>query len=216
VEKQQFSSLLTQELNLWQLILTGSLTTHRERLHDALKAESSLENPLKAMCQWNCPFHDKAKAVAPITMDNVCTRWIVSSLDELIDISVVDEGWKTLWTRANNNYQSAIVLLHKKEDFTNEQVASFQKQANIFFQSWVKLHGIEGVTNYIHMMGSGHFTEYLYKWKNLYRYSQQGWEAMNALIKTFYYHRTNHGGSTGNKGTSKKSRLVPIACCRGD
>jgi hypothetical protein len=60
------------------------------------------------------------------------------------------------------------------------------------------------------MVGSGHFAEYLYKWRNLYPYSQQGWEAMNAMIKTFFYHRTNHGGSAGNKGTSQKSRLVPI------
>jgi hypothetical protein len=33
----------------------------------------------------------------------------------------------------------------------------------------------------------------------------------DALIKTFFYRRTNHGGAAGNKGTSKKSRLVPIA-----
>lgn len=34
---------------------------------------------------------------------------------------------------------------------------------------------------------------------------------MNAMIKTFFYRGTNHGGSAGNKGTSQKSRLVPIA-----
>jgi hypothetical protein len=45
------------------------------------------------------------------------------------------------------------------------------------------------------MIGAGHLAEYLYKWRNLYRYSQQGWEAMNALIKTFFYRRTNHGGA---------------------
>ena len=67
----------------------------------------------------------------------------------------------------------------------------------------------EGITNYLHMIGSGHIADYLYKWKNLYRFSQQGWEAMNSLIKTFFFRRTSHGG--GVKGKSKKSRLIPIA-----
>jgi hypothetical protein len=94
----------------------------------------------------------------------------------------------------------------------NEEIATFQKHVDLFFQNWVKLHGVEGITNYILMMGTGHFAEYLYKWKNLYQYSQQGWEALNTLIKTFYFRRTNHGGSAGNKGVSNKSKLIPIAC----
>jgi hypothetical protein len=67
----------------------------------------------------------------------------------------------------------------------------------------------EGITNYLHMIGSGHIAEYLYKWKNLYRFSQQGWETMNSFIKTFFFCRTSHGG--GVRGASKKSRLIPIA-----
>jgi len=37
----------------------------------------------------------------------------------------------------------------------------------------------------------------------------EGWEAMNSLIKTFFFRRTSHGG--GVRGNSKKSRLIPIA-----
>jgi hypothetical protein len=59
------------------------------------------------------------------------------------------------------------------------------------------------------MIGAGHVADYLYKWKNLYRFSQQGWEAMNSLIKTFFFRRTSHGG--GVKGNSIKSQLFPIA-----
>jgi hypothetical protein len=56
-----------------------------------------------------------------------------------------------------------------------------------------------------------YIAEYLYKWKNLYRISQQGWEAMNSLINKmfFFFRRTSHGG--GVRGNSKKSRLIPIA-----
>jgi hypothetical protein len=72
------------------------------------------------------------------------------------------------------------------------------------------LHGLEGVSNYIHLLGSGHISVYLHEWKNLYRHSQQGWEALNKLIKTFYYRRTQRGGAA-NQGKGRKSKLLPIA-----
>ncbi len=59
------------------------------------------------------------------------------------------------------------------------------------------------------MMSSGHLSTYLFKWKNLYRHSQQVWEAFNSLVKTFYFRRTQHGGRS-NAGRGRKSRLLPI------
>ena len=142
-------------------------------------------------------------------MDNVRTRRVVDSLDVLVDLCVTDPARASLWTAALNNYRIAMVLLRKREDFTNAEIAAFQSHVDKFFQPWVRLWQVEGITNYIHMMGAGHIAEYLYKWRNLYRYSQQGWEAMNSLVKTFFFRRTNHGG--GVRGYSKKSKLIPIA-----
>ena len=59
------------------------------------------------------------------------------------------------------------------------------------------------------MMSSGHLSVYLKKWKNLYRHSQQGWEAFNSLLKTFYFRRTQRGG-VSNAGRGRKSRLLPV------
>jgi hypothetical protein len=160
-------------------------------------------------CQWILPFDTKKKEIGPITMDNVRTRRVVDSLDTLVEFCVTDQTRASLWTLALNNYRTAMILLRKREDFTNTEIASYQQHADRFFQAWVKLWQKEGVTNYIHMIGSGHVAEYLYKWRNLHRYSQQGWEAMNSMIKTFFFRRTNHGG--GVRGNSKKSRLIPIA-----
>jgi len=36
------------------------------------------------------------------------------------------------------------------------------------------------------MLGAGHIGEYLLHHRNLYKHSQQGWEAFNALLKTFF------------------------------
>jgi hypothetical protein len=67
---------------------------------------------------------------------------------------------------------------------------------------WVNLYGTVHMTNYIHIIGSGHLTYFAKKYGNLYRYSQQGWEAMNQLLKHYYFNNTNHGGSYGNGGKS--------------
>jgi len=86
----------------------------------------------------------------------------------------------------------------------------FQSHIDAFFILWVDITGHEGITNYIHMLAVGHISEYLVYWGNLYDHSQQGWEAFNSLIKTFFFRRTGRGGA-GNKGRGPKSRLRPIA-----
>ena len=76
-----------------------------------------------------------------------------------------------------------------KEEYNldkKEELKSFVEHAYDFFLLWVELYGHQGVTNYIHMIGSVHFDEYMSKWGNLNKYSQQGWEALNALIKLFF------------------------------
>ena len=47
-----------------------------------------------------------------------------------------------------------------------------------FFHAWVELHGEERVTNYAHMLGTGHMMEYEYllHWQSLHYHSQQEWE----------------------------------------
>ncbi|KAI2505453.1 hypothetical protein MHU86_8976 [Fragilaria crotonensis] len=161
-------------------------------------------------CQWMCPFDFQKKELGPITMDNVRTRRIIDALDLIVDLCVIDDARKARWMTGLNHYRIAMVLLRKKEDFTNDMIASYQSHADKFYQAWLQLWQKEGVTNYLHMMGSGHIADYLYKWKNLYRFSQQGWEAMNSLIKTFFFRRTSHGGGVRGAG-NKKSRLIPIA-----
>ena len=47
--------------------------------------------------------------------------------------------------------------------------------------------------------------------RNLTKYSQQGWEALNVLIKLFFFWRTNKGGKNSSGTHSLKSKLVPVA-----
>ena len=58
----------------------------------------------------------------------------------------------------------------------------------------MSIAGLEGMTNYIHLLGSGHISYYLKKYRNLYRYSNQSWERLNKRVKRFYLQRTQRGG----------------------
>jgi hypothetical protein len=63
--------------------------------------------------------------------------------------------------------------------------------------------------NYTHLLNSSHVTYYLRRFRNLYHYSNQGWESQNSQMKYVYPHRTNRGGSKGTHGgrSSKMNQL---------
>jgi len=161
------------------------------------------------LAEWECVTDNKKKEIGTITMDNVLTRAIMARLELLIEECIVDEEDKAKWLACIPKFRDGLVKLRSKEDFDGDAVSAFQKDIDEFYQLWVELWGLEGVTNYIHMMSSGHLSTYLFKWKNLYRHSQQGWEAFNSLVKTFYFRRTQHGGRS-NAGRGRKTRLLPI------
>ncbi len=100
-------------------------------------------------------------------------------------------------------------ILRKDTNATLEEITVFQDHIDAWFCDWVKVYGKEGCTNYTHMLLSSHVMRYMQEWKCLHRFSQQGWEALNALIKAYFFRRTNRGGLS--KNATKKSKLLGIA-----
>jgi hypothetical protein len=76
------------------------------------------------------------------------------------------------------------------EDFSDEQIDAFQCVVDDFFHKWLNLIGYNGITNYMQMLGAGQIKYYLMKWRNLGRFQNQGWEAYNAMITSFWHHHT--------------------------
>ena len=103
------------------------------------------------------------------------------------------------WHALLDVFMPLIAMLHIMEDFTDEMIDELHHYAAKFMYLYVTLTDGEGVTNYIHLLGSGHITYYLAKYRNIAKFSQQGWEALNQLLKQFYFNNTNHGGSNGNR-----------------
>jgi hypothetical protein len=85
--------------------------------------------------------------------------------------------------------------LQQKNDFSDADLTAFQILADNFFQEWLQLIGYNGVINFVHMLGAGHLQYYLKKWRNLNRFFNQGWEAYNQMVASFWHHRRTKGGS---------------------
>jgi len=100
-------------------------------------------------------------------------------------------------------------IIRRHDEFTDEEIEEFQDEIDLFYEHWINMFGMfgqEGITNYIHMMGAGHFAYFLHRYRNLYRFCQQGWEAINFKIKSIFMHNTQHGGH----GAVKRSMLLQI------
>jgi hypothetical protein len=88
---------------------------------------------------------------------------------------------------------------------------TFSLLLTLFNEKWIALVGCEGITNYIHMLGSGHVRYYLTVHRNLYKFSQQNWESLNEKMKITYFRSTQRGGHYGGKNTQENERYYLIS-----
>lgn len=162
-----------------------------------------------APAQWRFPLSDDG-AMGTLSMDNNRTRSVMNSIELLVEESFPNGDInKVRLVRCFPKYRAAMVLLRKSTDLNDDEIETFQGLIDSWFNDWVSVYGKEGCTNYTHMLSSSHVMRYLEEWRCLHRFSQQGWEALNALIKSYFFRRTNRGGLSKN-GT-KKSKLLGIA-----
>lgn len=162
-----------------------------------------------APSQWRFPLTEEGN-MGTLSMDNNRTRKVMNSIELLIEASFSnsDENKHRL-LRCFPHYRAAIKILRKDSDATDEEIRMFQRRIDSWFQDWVKVYGREGCTNYTHMLSSSHVMKYMHQWRCLHRFSQQGWEALNAMIKSYFFRRTNRGGLS--KNAKHKSKLLGIA-----
>jgi len=87
---------------------------------------------------------------------------------------------KEIWRQMIFDYRDAMNILRKTQEYTDEDIEIFQDKIDSFFKAYVETSGAskEGITNYIHMLGSAHVAYYMKKHRNLYKFSQEGWESL--------------------------------------
>ena len=158
---------------------------------------------------WKLPVEkdrDGNTIISTLSFGNVRARLALNGIDDLLDICIPENG-RQAWKDCLSEYRNGMAIARSHNDLTDDQIVQFQKHIDEFYQAWVYLAlGKKGITNYIHLLGSGHISEFLFRWRNLYAHSQQGWEALNSLVRSVYFRRTNQGGGRG-----KKSKLYAVA-----
>ena len=78
------------------------------------------------------------------------------------------------WKLACDAFNTVVKKLESKEEFTQARVDDFQLNADKFCDIYCAMTGRDGMTNYFHILRSGHFSYFLTKYKSLYLLSQQG------------------------------------------
>ena len=134
------------------------------------------------IAKWDFPLNRKTKQVDKVVLGNMQVRSMLQHFPKLVELSVADPIEKDKWTRGVAHYSEAMKRLRSREDMTDAEIFDFQKEVDLFLKEWIDLHQAEGVTNYAHMLGSGHIMEYLFHWRNLAIHSQQGWEGKKQWI----------------------------------
>jgi hypothetical protein len=98
-------------------------------------------------------------------------------LDEILPLIITDQPDKLAdWTSCMSKLSDFFDFFGKRKEFTEPEIKDVQTKIDVWIKLWLVIAKQEGVTNYIHMLGAGNISHFLKKYKNLYRYSNQGWE----------------------------------------
>jgi hypothetical protein len=166
--------------------------------------------------QWKVPLSQKNDSVVKVSFSNKKTRLFMDNITHLVDYifsSADDAEMKAIWRKMIQDYSDAMKILRKRSEYTEDDIKNFQLKIDDFFAAYVEQSGAgkEGVTNYIHMLGSSHILYYMKTHGNLYKYSQQGWESLNDKVKLSFFNHTQRGGNFGTDvEENEKSYLKSI------
>ena len=133
---------------------------------------------------------------------------ILSKSDRIIDIALQHhtEEYRRDWTEVLSKYDKVLKLLNSRFEFEYGEVLDFQDLCDDYASMWADLTGRDGQTNYEHFLRSGHVSYFLFLLGNIYKYAQQGFEAMMSKIKCIYQRCTSKGGY----GAAVRSHILQI------
>ena len=160
---------------------------------------------------WSVPQDSGELKV--LSFSNVTARRLVSNIDQIFDAFFRfhnDDGVRRqlFHTCLKEMFPPIVTALRKRSSFSDSDIIELQKKIDKWYHAWMTITGLEGMANYIHLLGSGHITYYLTKYRNLYRYSNQSWERLNKRVKRFYLQRTQRGGHGKYGGKDVQNQLI--------
>jgi hypothetical protein len=158
--------------------------------------------------QWKIHYtkeSDGSIQIEPIQERNTVVRGMLNVIEKVINGATSDNerGFKDKMMFACSRYTEAMEILTMHHALTDKEIEDFQSLIDDFFEIWIELFGIEGMTNYIHLLGSSHVHYFLQKYRCLYIYSQQGWEALNGTCTACILQNSSRGGHGSGQNKTK-------------
>ena len=162
--------------------------------------------------QWRFPSNKARNGVRDdFSLKGDAGKNFLSKMDRIVPLAFKyhdsNDKNEEEWFEILKLYDEIKLTLNKKETFTDEMIYNFQDLVDKYFNKWVKIAGRDGMTNYVHFLGAGHVSHYLFLYRNLYKYSQQGFESMMNKIKIIYAKATSRGGA----GAKIRSHILQIS-----
>lgn len=153
--------------------------------------------------QWRVPLNDAGDAVNKVSLSNKKTRLFIDNIIPLVEYifqAPEDVEVREIWRSMIIDYRDALMILRQSSEYSDDEITDFQEKIDRFFYNYLENSGAskEGITNYLHMLGSGHVSYYMKKHKNLSKFSQQGWESLNEKVKLIFFNHTQRGGNYGS------------------
>lgn len=208
VGEKLITMILRKGLNLFQ----GPATEYIKLLQDTI--QRNVLGSENSPSHWRLNYTrspDGAIEISPIQEHNSTIRCMMDSIDVIIERAFPEDENNTRHQLvvACSKYKEAIKFLTQHCILSNEEQLKFQDLIDDFIYIWIDLYSTEGMTNYLHLLASGHILYFLQKYKCLYIYSQQGWEHLNSTCTGYILHNSARGGkgSGENKG---KSYIYPL------
>jgi len=160
---------------------------------------------------WEFPEGDAGDPVGEIKMSAVDAKKFMEKIELLYDICLPEDtpdrkAKRELFASLVIRYKRFMMMLEKREDFTDDDLEEIEAEIARFAEEWIRCTGNAGLTTYFHYLISGHVMYFARRYRNYYRYMQQGWEAINARVKNFFSHHTQKSGH----GSDTPSFLRPI------
>jgi hypothetical protein len=129
---------------------------------------------------FKIPYDEKEAIIIDIKMDGTVAPRLLAAMDDGLvhqffgQHSEISEAEKETWSAIFKMLHNIFETLSQREDFTGQEIDELQVEIDSFSVKWVELTGRDGISNYIHMMITGHIIYYLRKWRNYYGYENEG------------------------------------------
>jgi len=144
---------------------TELCSTSKKQFLDSLELffQTEILGSPTSPAHWTLPREGRNESMTGIiTGRNEMIRHMIKHVDSLIAVAFPpDHPLRQQLLQSIDSYHSAIKLLTSHYFLSDEDIEMFQVHTDNFFENWIELFRVEGVTNYIHLLASGHMQYFL-------------------------------------------------------